>query len=346
MRILVTSVRFPFIKGGAESLVEGLLEALRMDGHEVDLLSSPFRFEPPVSVRKYMDLWESEELTGMGIDAVICLSFPTYYLKHPNKIVWLLHQHRAVYDLRNCRFFSDQVSERREGEGELRTEIPRRDTLALQECKRIFTISQTVSERLQRFNYIESTPVYPPPLLQDRFYSAPPEPFIFFPSRLEELKRQTLLIGAMSLVKSPVFAFFAGQGGQRPQLMRQVLEHGLEDRVVFLGRITDEELLSFYANCLAVFFGPYKEDLGFVTQEAMLSKKPVITCTDSGGATEFVTDGVTGFVVEPTAEAIAKAIDYLYENPSLCQKMGTAAYQQLSRMEISWSSVLRQLIGD
>ena len=41
----------------------------------------------------------------------------------------------------------------------------------------------------------------------------------------------------------------------------------------------------------------------------MLAGKPVITCTDSGGTAELVTDGVSGLVVEPQAEALAAAID-------------------------------------
>jgi len=68
-----------------------------------------------------------------------------------------------------------------------------------------------------------------------------------------------------------------------------IQHYGLSDRVRLIGLISQEELLAFYANCLAVFFGPFEEDYGYITLEAMLSAKPVITCNDSGGPLEFIT---------------------------------------------------------
>ena len=60
-----------------------------------------------------------------------------------------------------------------------------------------------------------------------------------------------------------------------------------------------------------MLYPPFDEDFGYVTLEAFLARKPVITCTDSGGPTEFVVDGVNGCVCEPSPEAIAAAIDQL-----------------------------------
>ena len=56
---------------------------------------------------------------------------------------------------------------------------------------------------------------------------------------------------------------------------------------------------------------PFDEDFGYVTLEAFLARKPVITATDSGGPLEFVVDGVNGAVVAPTPEPIAAAINAL-----------------------------------
>ena len=64
-----------------------------------------------------------------------------------------------------------------------------------------------------------------------------------------------------------------------------------------LSSLPDDELLDQYANALAVPFLPQDEDLGYITLEAQLSGKPVVTCTDSGGPTELVDDGVSGFIV-------------------------------------------------
>jgi len=57
------------------------------------------------------------------------------------------------------------------------------------------------------------------------------------------------------------------------------------------------------------------EDLGYVALEAMYAGKPVVTCLDSGGPLEFVVHDQTGFVTEPTPEALAEAIDRLADHP-------------------------------
>jgi len=68
-------------------------------------------------------------------------------------------------------------------------------------------------------------------------------------------------------------------------------------------------MVKLYSNALAVFFAPIDEDYGFITLEAMQSGNLVITCNDSGGPLEFITDGRNGFVLEPNPEVIAEKID-------------------------------------
>ena len=60
------------------------------------------------------------------------------------------------------------------------------------------------------------------------------------------------------------------------------------DRVQLAGAVGDEELLTLYAGALGVVYTPYDEDFGYVTLEAFLARKPVITARDSGGTLEFV----------------------------------------------------------
>ena len=88
-------------------------------------------------------------------------------------------------------------------------------------------------------------------------------------------------------------------------------------------------MLGYYACSLAVFFGPQDEDYGYVTLEAMLARKPVITCTDSGGPLEFIIEDQTGLVTAPDAEALAAAIDKLYENEPLAIELGAAGISAL-----------------
>ena len=80
---------------------------------------------------------------------------------------------------------------------------------------------------------------------------------------------------------------------------------------MFLGQISEDALRQHYANALAVPFVPYDEDYGYITIEAMLSGKPVVTTLDAGGPTEFVIDGETGRVVPPEASVLGQALDAL-----------------------------------
>jgi len=81
-------------------------------------------------------------------------------------------------------------------------------------------------------------------------------------------------------------------------------------------------------------FGPYDEDYGFVTLESMKFRRPVITCTDSGGPLEFVKNGETGFVVKPEPEEIAERVELLSSNKGLAEDLGKRAFEVVS--SITW----------
>jgi glycosyltransferase involved in cell wall biosynthesis len=208
-----------------------------------------------------------------------------------------------------------------------------------------FTISARVSERLMQSAGLASTPLYHPPPLAPLCYSRPAEPYVFFPSRIEHAKRQELLLRAMQAVRAPVVALFAGEGGQSEAMRQLAAKSGLHDRVRFLGHVTSEELAGYYAHAMAVFFGPRDEDYGYVTLEAMLCAKPVITCADSGGPLEFVVDGETGLVVAPEPQAVAAAIDELAAKPARARAFGQEGLARYGRMVPPWDKVAATLLG-
>jgi glycosyltransferase involved in cell wall biosynthesis len=344
MNIILATIKTPFIEGGAELLIRGLQGELAKKGHRVERLSIPFRFGPIRQVARNMEIWESEDLTALNgriADLVICLQFPTYYLSHPSKALWLLHQYRLVYDLWETPF----ASQFREASGasRLRDEIIEKDTTHLGECWPRLTIARNVSSRLERYNGIPSTAVYHPPYLAEQFYCAPVEAYVFVPSRLEATKRQELLIRAMAHVKTDVTAIVCGEGGQRPALERLVEDLGLQHRVKFIGQVSVEEKIGLYAHSLCVFFGPFDEDYGYVTLEAMLASKPIITCTDSGGPLEFVVAGETGQVVPPDPARIAQEIDLLNNDRRKAAETGANGRRRYLDLGISWDNVVEKL---
>ena len=340
MRVAIATVQVPYLSGGAEALAQGLAGAIGARGHPVEIVTAPFRFFPPAEVERSMQLWATEDFTRLNFyepDRVICLKFPAYGLEHPSKALWLCHQHRASYEL----LAADAAA----AERSLAARVRDFDARTLPRLAPRYTISRRVSERLQRACGIDSAPLYHPPPLAAEHYSASAEPYVFFPSRIEHAKRQDLLVRAMVAVRSPACAVFAGEGGQAGAMHELARELGVEDRVRFVGRVSKEEMLALYARAAVVCFPPLDEDYGYVTLEAMLSAKPVVTCTDSGGPLEFVVDGETGRVVEPHPEAIALALDAILGQPAKAARMGRQALARYREMVPPWENVVDALLA-
>ncbi|WP_179401936.1 glycosyltransferase family 4 protein [Burkholderia guangdongensis] len=339
MRIVVTANLVPFIHGGATHHVAGVVRALEQAGHEVELLRLPFRFSPEKDIVRAMEHATSLDLTrpnGIAVDRVISLQFPGYGIVHPQHVVWVMHQHRAVYELYDERSATPALKE-------LRERVIAFDNDTLGRANRVFANSRRVAERLQQFNGIDAAPLYHPPAQADAFRCEDALPYVFFPSRLESLKRQSLLIDAARLMRSPLKIVLAGDGGQRDALAAQIRRNGVDDRVALLGHITEAEKRAFYARATAVAFPAFDEDYGYITLEAMLSAKPVVTCTDSGGPLEFVRHDETGWIEEPDAEALAARLDWLAEHPREAAEAGRRARHAYRAANVSWRDVVDAL---
>jgi glycosyltransferase involved in cell wall biosynthesis len=76
----------------------------------------------------------------------------------------------------------------------------------------------------------------------------------------------------------------------------------------------------------------------------MLSSKPVITCSDSGGPLEFVVDRQTGLVASPTPESLAQAMDALWVDRQCAAAMGEAGRARYEDLRISWKNVVEKLL--
>lgn len=344
MRVGLATVYTPGIRGGAEFLADGLSDAIRAAGHSLHHIRIPFDFGPPEAAYAVMEKARALDFSrydGGLIDRMICLKFPAYMLSHPRKTVWLLHQHRPAYDL-----FGGPYGwpEGRPESEPYRQAIIEADNAALSQVP-VFTIARRVSERLRHYNGISSQALYHPPADAEAFHRREPLPYIFVPSRIEALKRQDLLLKAVAAARSRVQVLFAGTGGMLGEAEKLAQTLGIDDRVRFLGQIPRAEMIALYANALAVFFGPLDEDYGYVTLEAMLASKPVITCTDSGGPLEFVIDGETGIICAPEPEAIAQALETLLGDPKRASQMGEAGRERYREMDINWHHVVETFLG-
>lgn len=95
------------------------------------------------------------------------------------------------------------------------------------------------------------------------------------------------------------------------------------DRVTFLGYVDDEGLKDEFERC-DIFVAPSRyESFGLIYLEAMRAGKPCVAVR-MGGVPEVVDDGVTGILVEPSAESLRHAIRTLVNDPGLRKTMGQA----------------------
>lgn len=340
MRILIATVQVPYTIGGAELHAQSLRRQLQQQGHEAEIITFPFKFTPENYISDLMSFIANIQFDHFGwvsVDKLIALRFPAYYVNHQDKVVWLLHQHRAVYDLYDKTAADQQLQQ-------LRAKIHQFDTDILGACPHLYANSRNVAQRLLHFNQIQAEPLYHPPHGEEHFYSAEALPYIYLPSRIETLKRQDLVIEAMRFVTSDIKLLLSGQGGAEDHCRELVSRYGLHDRVAFLGQVTEAQKYAFYAHSTAVGYPPYDEDYGYVTLEAMLAAKPVVTCSDSGGPLEFVIHGETGYVCDPDPRMLADTFDQLRHQCRRTQQLGVNGRQVYQDKNITWENVVNTLL--
>lgn len=342
MRIAVCRPQVPFALGGAEILAETLVTELERRDHAVDLVTVPFKWYPGAKVLSQALLWrllDLEETDGDPIDLVIATKFPSYVVRHPNKVVWLVHQFRQAYELHGTELthFADDAAGR-----EIRRRVQRLDRSTLGEARRLFAISGNVAERLHRSTGLKAEVLHPPPPALD-YRCERYGDFVLSVGRLDRAKRVDLLLEAAA-AGDGMQVVVAGEGPDRDRLERIAGELGLNGRVTFAGRVGDAELADLYARCLAVFYAPIDEDYGFVPYEAFLSKKPVITTRDAGGPLEIVADGENGRVCEPSARGVAEACSWLAEHRDQARAYGLAGHERARR--ITWNRVVDRLLAE
>jgi glycosyltransferase involved in cell wall biosynthesis len=347
MKVCVLSVQVPFTTGGAELHAEALKSELIGRGCKVDIVRIPFKWYPPETLLQSMlmaRLIDVEEVNGVKIDRVIALKFPAYFAPHSNKVCWILHQHRQAYDL-----YGTPMSDLGESETgrSVAAEIKRWDDLFLPQSRAIYANSKTVAERLRRFNGIAAKELYHPPYNAEKFTTKDWKDYILYPGRFDSLKRQHLIFEALEFIPHHIQLVLCGDADSAygARLLDKIGKSRFGSRVQVKGRVSEEEKVDLYANCLAVYNGVLDEDYGYVTLEAFCSGKPVVTHVDSGGPLEFVVDGYNGYITEPDAAQLGERVTRLSESRAHARQLGANGRQTIKTLEITWDNVIKKLLS-
>lgn len=174
------------------------------------------------------------------------------------------------------------------------------DRISIDRVDKIIANSNFVAKRIKKY-YKKDCLVINPPVAVNNFYiSEKPKKYYLMVGRLIAYKRHDIAIEAFNKLGLPLKII--GRGPEYKKLKKMALPN-----VEFLGRVSDEELPRYYANCKAFIF-PQEEDFGIVAIEAMASGRPLIAYK-SGDIVEHMEEGKTGeFFSEQTSKAIIECV--------------------------------------
>lgn len=350
--ILVLGAKVPFVRGGADTLLWDLVREIKNRGHTVDTVELPFQCPPKELLLAQAAQWRALhllEFAGKPVDLIIATKFPSYFARHPKKSVWLVHQHRPIYELHGGPYsdFSDDPRDEA-----LRQALHQGDTKALGEAQYLAGISKNVVDRLKTFNHLDGVTLYPPLPLAGQYRCEAAENYILSVGRICGIKRVDLLIKALPRIHQFMKVKIVGspdEPGIMEYLRNEIDKHHLWDRVEFLGRVDNSQLIDLYAKAFAVYYAPHNEDYGYVTLEAMASAKPVITATDSGGTLEFIRHNQNGVVVAPTIDGLVDGVNQLVSDPTRAAELGIAGRETLGALGLlgagGWDQVVAGLLS-
>jgi glycosyltransferase involved in cell wall biosynthesis len=172
------------------------------------------------------------------------------------------------------------------------------------------------------------------------------KPFVLITNRHEPQKKFEYVIEAISKIGSDVPAATLVIPGpftpHTPKLIALAEELGIEERVLFLGQISEADLQRLYREAAVYCYPAPEEDFGMGVIEAMAWGVPVVAW-NFAGPTVTVLDGETGFLAEPhNVEHYADAMSWLLQDPKLRSRMGAAARDRVERY-FTWDRHARML---
>jgi len=291
-----------------------------------------------------------------GLDLLISTQPGSYAARHHRHLALMYHHQRVFYDLAEVFVQAGFV------DGDLHAEcvasVRRLDTELFAEVDGFLASSAEFERRLLRFNGYTSLGVFHAGsgFRADLPESASPEPpgdTVLCVSRHEFPKRTELFAQSAAIHGRP--SVIVGAGGrmawvselargwrdgdmdvsvedpgvtwlrQVPAKFQMEIDPVRVGNLQLAGHVSTDALRTAYSTARCVVAPALGEDYGLTAIEAMAHGRPVIVCSDGGGLVDFIEDGVNGLVVEPTAGAIADAVERLAFDDDLASELGRGA---------------------
>ncbi|MFM7519687.1 MAG: glycosyltransferase [Planctomycetota bacterium] len=334
MRFALVSSHEPF--AGSSDTVGALARTLVAHGHDVETILLP-ACPGPEGLLDQMVAYRFFDF-GDSIDRVIALRPPAHVVRHRHKIVWLVDP--PADDEDDGRLAPDALARR--------DEQLRLDGESLREARAIYAPSAEIADRLARRHGVASTVLHPPLADASPYRAGPCGDELVCIAPLEPDQRHALLLEALGHVRTGARLVIAGKSRSRGypgQLRRLAAERGLGDRVEIVERpIGVDEQAALVGSCRAVVSLPFTASgCAAAALAAGHAGKAVLTTCDSGAVAELVADGVNGLVCEPTAKALAAALERLLGDRRLAADLGARGPARIRALGIGWEGVVGRL---
>ena len=153
------------------------------------------------------------------------------------------------------------------------------------------------------------------------------------------------LLKALTLTKNKVeLTVVDGGAPNREHVTKWIENFGLKDRIHFTGKIPGDKLVELYSSHEIAVTPSLYEGFGFPAAEAMACELPLIS-SDGGALPEVVGEHMkTAYVVEQRDPAgLARAIDFLIDNPQVREEMGKAARKRMLEV-FTWENAAKEMV--
>ncbi len=201
---------------------------------------------------------------------------------------------------------------------------------------RVICVSEFLKRELIRRGYDEAkmtvipNGVEMPDLMRDE------KDYILSLGRLVRIKGLRGLIKAMPEVRGRLLV--AGAGPERKELEKLRSRLGLEEKVHFLGKVSEERKAELFAACKFFVMPSTQEAYGITAAEAMSFGKTLV-CTNVGGLPEVVQD--CGLLVKPNElRELAAAMNKLLDDAQLRTLLGQKAKERAKLY--TWEHLVEQ----
>lgn len=287
-----------------------------------------------------------EVTKGMDIDVIFPQVFPANYWgflfkrKHPEiPCVWYSHDLSAfIHQMDWIRGLKDPIKTMAIISNPIMKLI---DQYLVRNVDRILTNSIFTSEFIYKTYNINSEIIYSGVDTTSFKPSTNIKKNMFAVSRLNRVKKIDQLITAMIYIRY-AHLYIGGDGEDKERLISLSKKLGVDDRVIFLGKLTDEKLKYYYSMSKIVLFPSINEPFGIVPLEAMSSGTPVIA-SKSGGVVDTIINGKTGYLIKPNdVNELVSKIEYLLENDQLCIQMSQNARKHVEE-NFTWDITTNKL---